>query len=189
MLCRSGHVKSTCGPIIRIGPEAVKDDRPVSWQGRKIIPSRRPHHDDGPLVRQGQEGLGKGRAQAGSGHGRAAPWGALLLFHRALQRVLVPLGKIHDLRNLRLRDLEGEDTHDRDPFLVNSEHQFQVVAVNLVGASNISRAVTASTLPYITVPDIPVLHIPPHGITGGSITVEVRVWDTGGEAPTELLIQ
>src|SRR5580704_12071072 len=47
---------------------------------------------------------------------------ALLLFHDALQRMLVFSGKVHNLRHLGLRDLVGEDAAFPDAVLVNMHH-------------------------------------------------------------------
>src|SRR5690606_22705884 len=48
--------------------------------------------------------------------------GRLLLFKRALQRVLVPPRELGDLGHLRLRHLVGEDATDPDPSSVDMQH-------------------------------------------------------------------
>src|SRR6266568_6811588 len=46
----------------------------------------------------------------------------LLLFHDALQRMLMLAGKIHDLRHFGLGDLVGVDAAFADPVVVNVQH-------------------------------------------------------------------
>src|SRR5258708_164057 len=46
----------------------------------------------------------------------------LLLFHDALQRMLVFTGKVHDLCHLGLRHLVGKDSAFPDPVLVHMHH-------------------------------------------------------------------
>src|ERR1043166_3424641 len=49
----------------------------------------------------------------------------LLLFHRALQRMLVASGKINHLRHLRLRDLVSIDATDAHPAPMNMKHDLR----------------------------------------------------------------
>jgi hypothetical protein len=106
---------------------------------RRVIGRVRRHHAH-PLARQGRQILTGARMQDGdralagsaspassarSGAGRAVPvlaggrtWAdagrALLLFQRALQRMLVAAGEIHHLRHLGLGHLEGKHADHRD---------------------------------------------------------------------------
>ena len=55
-----------------------------------------------------------------------------LLFHRALQRVLVFPGEVENLRDLGLRHFVGIDTADADTFLVHMQHDLGRILAALV---------------------------------------------------------
>src|SRR5437016_2760715 len=57
---------------------------------------------------------------------------ALLLLHRALQRMLMPPGKFNDLGNLGFGYLVCEDAANPDPVAVNVQHDLNRLLTRLV---------------------------------------------------------
>ncbi len=75
-----------------------------------------------PVSGRAKTPLSSARDKRVNNMGKRAGRGALLFLHRALQRMLVALRKVHHLRHFRFGDFMAVDTNDGDAFLMHRQH-------------------------------------------------------------------